>query len=159
MALFFQLNLHEFLTTVGLTLVITEEFGTEVQTYWAKSEFEELGYALDDLRSREGLTGAKGIGYVDVINKKVYSIISDELKNKIEEWAKLKKIDAVIWTDLKSNFEEKINTEFCIDNAMSYLKNLDNEEFERAKDYILKAPTQTQTQLKNEYLQYLKFKL
>ena len=51
-----------------LTLVITEEYGTEIETYWAISRYTTLDDAIKDLRKREG-TNRNGIGYIDLKNE------------------------------------------------------------------------------------------
>lgn len=130
-----------------LTLVITEEYGTDIETYWAISKYSKLEEAIENLRLREG-TNKKGIGFVDSNSNESQSKFSQSLIDKISAWAKEKSIDAVIWTDLKSNFSEKQNKEFSYENAEKYLMTLSGETKKKADKYIKKAPELTMTKLR-----------
>lgn len=130
-----------------LTLVITEEYGTDIETYWAISKYSKLEEAIENLRVREG-TNKKGIGFVDLNSNENQSKFSQSLMDKISAWAKEKSIDAVIWTDLESNFSEKQDKEFSYENAEKYLMTLNGEAKKRANEYIQKAPELTMTKLR-----------
>ncbi len=130
-----------------LTLVITEEYGTDIETYWAISKYSNLEDAIENLREREG-TNKRGIGFVDLISNENQSKFSKLLLDRISSWAKEKSIDAVIWTDLKSNFSEKQKKEFSYENAEKYLMSLNREAKIKADEYIKKAPELTMTKLR-----------
>lgn len=130
-----------------LTLVITVDHGTELETYWALSKYLSIEDAIENLRKREG-TNLKGIGYLNLENNLYSSNFSESLINKVKEWATSKSIDAVIWTDLKSNFFEKLNQQFTYENALDYLTKLEGELKIKAYEYIKKAPSLTQTELR-----------
>jgi len=130
-----------------LTLVITEEHGTSIETYWAISEHSSLNDAIENLKDREN-TNPIGIGYLDVKHQAMCSRLSRKLIKKISIWAESKGVDAVIWTDLKSNFKEKYREKFTIENAMSYLDSLTGKKKENAFEYIDKAPELTKTELR-----------
>lgn len=130
-----------------LTLVITEKYGTDIETYWAISKYSILEEAIENLRVREG-TNKKGIGFVDLNSNQNQSKFSKPLLDKISEWAKEKSLDAVIWTDLESNFLEKQDKEFSYENAEEYLMTLNGEAKKKADEYIKKAPELTMTKLR-----------
>jgi hypothetical protein len=130
-----------------LTLVITEEYGTCIETYWALSKFSTLNEAINNLQVREG-TNKNGIGFVNLIDGKNQSKFSKTLIDRISNWAKEKSLDAVIWTDLKSNFSEKQGEEFSFENAEKYLLALNEEKKVKADEYIKKAPDLTMTKLR-----------
>lgn len=130
-----------------LTLVITEEYGTDIETYWAISKYSKLEEAIENLRIREG-TNKKGIGFVDLNTNENQSKFSQPLLDKITAWANEKSIDTVIWTDLKGNFSEKQKKEFSYENAEKYLMNLSGEAKKKADEYIKKAPELTMTKLR-----------
>lgn len=130
-----------------LTLVITEEYGTNVETYWAISKYSELERAIENLQIREG-TNKKGIGFVDLNSGKTQSKLSKALLGQISTWAQEKSLDAVIWTDLQSNFSERQGKEFSYENAEKYLKSLSGNAKIKADEYITKAPKLTMTKLR-----------
>lgn len=130
-----------------LTLVITEKYGTAIETYWAISKYSKLEEAIENLRARED-TNTKGIGFVDLNSNKKQSKLSQPLLDNISAWAKEKVLDAVIWTDLESNFSEKQGKEFSYENAEKYLMTLNREAKKIADEYIKKAPELTMTKLR-----------
>lgn len=132
-----------------LTLVITEDHGTEIETHWTISDYSDLEKAIDNLREREG-TNKRGIGYVNVLGKDSSSNLSEDLIKNIENWAKNNELDGVIWTDLKSNFEEKSKMNFSLDNAMKYYHSLKGESKKKAIEYIQNAPKLTMTKLRKK---------
>ena len=130
-----------------LTLVIDENFGTLVETYWSISESSDVEESIENLRQREG-TIKERIGFLDLKNKRKRTHLSESSINKIEQWAIERNLSAVIWTDLSSNFKEKQGVDYSIDNAISYLKSLEGEIKEEADKYIKESPKQTMTKLK-----------
>ena len=133
-----------------LTLVIDEVNGSEIKTYWNTSSFSNLEKSIKDLKDREKTTN-RNIGYIDLIENKSYSKFSESLIKQIKNWAELKKLEAVIWTDLESNFYKYTNLDFSIENGLEYINNLDKITQEKAIEYINKAPEQTITKLRNRY--------
>lgn len=137
-----------------LTLVIDDKNRTDINTYWAISKYEILGEAIENLRFREGSKYKRIIGYVDLIKNIQYSYNDNSTRyfDKIKDWAKSKSIDAVIWTDLQSNFKSKFKEKYSCQNAMKYLNSLtDYCQKEEAKKYIEKAPENTQTKFRSYY--------
>jgi len=54
----------------------------------------------------------------------------------------------VVWTGLKSNFEDHCCKEFSIEAALEYLKTLSPEGKAMAFEYIVRAPDFVKTQLR-----------
>lgn len=133
-----------------LTLVIDEDNGSEIKTYWNTSSFSNLKKSIKDLKDREG-TNDRNIGYVDLTENSSYSKFSESLIKRIKDWAELKKLDAVIWTDLESNFQKIVKSEFSTENGLEYINNLDKKTKEKAIEYLNKAPEQTITDLRKRY--------
>jgi hypothetical protein len=67
---------------------------------------------------------------------------------RIRDWARATGFDAVVWTDLPSNFEEEIGASFSVERAEQYLKSLPRTVAERAREYIQKAPEEVNTPLR-----------
>lgn len=133
-----------------LTLVIDEINGSQVKTYWSISSFSNLEESIKNLRDRER-TYIRNIGYINLTKDISYTKFSESLIKRIKDWANLKKLDAVIWTDLESNFDKFTNSEFSMENGLGYIKNLDKKTKEKATEYINKAPEQTITELRKRY--------
>jgi hypothetical protein len=103
-----------------------------------------LDDAVCDLRAREG-TVIGNIGRIDVSLCR----LGDQPENPIIVWARLKKLDGVVWTALKSNFEEKRKHLFSVAAAVSYLKTLGPEGKAKAAEYIWRAPMFVKTDLRS----------
>jgi hypothetical protein len=68
----------------------------------------------------------------------------------IADWAKSKSIEQVIWTDLESNFSDKVEGKkpFSVPAAIEHLKRLSPNGQRMAADYVFKAPESVQTRLR-----------
>lgn len=130
-----------------LTLVITE--GKEkVQTLFAMSKFIELEKAIDDLSKREGCLRNQ-IGFLVKSNRRFHS--KSNIRNNIESWINQKdEIDAVIWTDLSMNFEEKLGFALTEDSAFNYLKHLPSDIKVEAEQYFRRAPMSIDTVIRRK---------
>jgi hypothetical protein len=131
----------------ALTLVIDNAHGTPTRVAWCISKRRTLEDALCDLRSREGTTLDK-IGRVTVTAEMAGADarVPDE---EIIAWARAKHLEAVIWTALSSNFQEKTKQPFSIDAALSYLKKLTPAGKAKAAEYIWRAPDFVKTSLRS----------
>lgn len=76
---------------------------------------------------------------------------------ELEAWlAKHEDIEAVIWTGLTTNWNEKLPREFSPDDAVRYLDKLDAERkqtrltYERAREYVRNAPPSIQTEVRTK---------
>jgi hypothetical protein len=129
----------------ALTLVIDQKFGTQIETFYTLSKRTDPRDVIYDLRSREGTT-IENIGFVNLENGEGHGC-DPEGREVIKTWASLKGINFVAWTDLKSNFDEQDPDKF-ITAAIAHLKNLDLMGIREAVKYIVKAPPQTNTHLR-----------
>jgi hypothetical protein len=138
----------------ALTLVIDPENGTECLTSYILSDREYLEDAICDLRVREG-TVVRRIGFVNLVDGSERSNIMPEASDVIRKWASTMEFDAVIWTDLPSDFEKKQGKPFTIENAINYLtKELNEVGTSRAYEYISKAPKESDTELRKEIVKH-----
>lgn len=129
-----------------LTLVITPN-GTEVQTFYTLSNYKTIEEAVLDLAVREG-TGRKSIGSYDK-SKKEFSDVNFQFKDNITEWIDQTDFDAVIWTNLKENWQKKTR------DRIEYLKSLKGATRTLAEEYIRKTPEQIRTNLRQEIVNQL----
>ena len=141
----------------ALTLVIDPKHGTDISTFVAISHFQHLDHALSNLCRREG-TSLESIGYVCCHCGKSRSNILSTASKRIADWAKKQTIDAVIWTDLPSNFDtidksaysdiDDPALPFSMTNAQRYLHGLQAVGAAKAREYIKKAPSEVLTALR-----------
>lgn len=134
-----------------LTLVLFAG-ASEVQTLWVRTDYIDIETAIERLAKRERTT-TDNIGFVDIqkgINR--CKVIPEILPN-IRSWAKQKRLDGVVWTDLPTNFEEKTKMEFNEDNVVDYIFGLPISESHNAELYVRKAPDQVDTKLRRRIVQ------
>src|SRR3989339_630921 len=67
----------------------------------------------------------------------------------ISSWADKRDIDAVIWTDLKSNFRDKKGETFSVAGAVSHIESLPDSEKGEAIKYIYNAPEFVKTEFRS----------
>jgi hypothetical protein len=133
----------------ALTLVIDAPNGALCRVAYTFSKRKDPEDAICDLMSREG-TVRKKMGFYSLDG---YRQQSRDLGafDSISAWAKSKRIDLVIWTDLESNFKQKsrLDQEFSVENAISHLAALDAEGKAKAIEYLKRAPAFVNTPLRN----------
>lgn len=130
----------------ALVLVIDQKLGTEVEVLHALSLRDDPADALSDLRTREG-TSMQKIGFVNLLTGKQRGR-DPEAVAMIKDWAKKMKFQVVAWTDLESNFKSKTSVEFSLAAALDHLKSLSTAGRREAVRYIVKAPKQVDTKLR-----------
>jgi hypothetical protein len=122
-----------------LTLVIDEANGVPIQTLYALAATASLEEAIENLRGREG-TNSRGIGHV-----RNGGHPQSRVEKPILDWVVDNGFDAVIWTALGSNFEQKTGKPYCVESALAYIDLLEASIRTSALEYISKAPTAVQT--------------
>lgn len=130
----------------ALTLVVEPAHGAICRVSYAMSTRKDPDDAIDDLRCREG-TAVKSIGYWFADGSRYQSRDGGTLE-VIRTWGGTKGIDVVVWTDLMSNFAQKIGKAFTIEAAVAYLGSLDPEARAGATEYVLRAPAFVDTPLR-----------
>lgn len=125
-----------------VTLVISDQFGKKCVTYWQLHKDENLDIAVTNLACREGCSVAR----IASIKKGAKS--SDNIEKTILSWLDGRSdIDAVIWTNLKSNWEKERKTPFSLKDLEEYLKEQQSRiNWEYISRYFRMAPEQTQTE-------------
>lgn len=136
-----------------LTLVIDPAHGQPVTTLFARSAFEDIDEAIENLRERENTTLEK-IGFVNLCNQSHSGFafaMHPAACNLIETWAKANNWPAIIWTALTPNFAQKQNKPFTPEAAVAYLFTLPHEQYKRATEYLAKAPETVDTPVRNRF--------
>jgi hypothetical protein len=130
----------------ALTLVIDPDHGTSCRVAYALSKRKTLDDAICDLRCREGTT-VKNVGFVMADGSRHRG--RDEATCKaVCEWSKENGLDAVVWTDLGSNFEEKRHKPFDVEAALQYVQTLSADGKAKAAEYVWRAPDFVRTPLR-----------
>lgn len=132
----------------ALTLVIDPKNGSSTTVAWCLTKRAQLKDAVVDLRRREGTNMAN-----------IRSFRLDEqpagptaVEKAILDWATDKKLDAVTWTALQSNFETKTGQVFSIAQAIAHVKSLSVDGKVKAVEYVRKAPDFIHTPLRSALL-------
>ena len=136
-----------------LTLVIDTQHGRDASTRYAESNRDELENAVCDLMHREG-TSRKNIGVVDC-RARPDQALTNELR--IWEWAVANNFDFAIWTTLSPRVPNDWGG-FSVHRAEAYLRDLPKICKEHARRYILNAPPEVQTPLREHLRAWLEEK-
>jgi len=129
-----------------LTLVLHPE-ALDVPTLWAYAVCGNLQQAIDNLAEREE-TSRNDIGFVSIPDNSNRCNVIPRILPRIKSWTEQKGLDAVVWTDLRSNFKARTELEFNEDNVVRYLRELKGEALRDAEEYVRKAPEQIETNIR-----------
>ena len=123
----------------------------KVTVLWAIMASNNLDEAIYNLREVEEIPASSQdkIGYVNLRSGRQRSSVVSDIADEIRQWGYMKKVEAVVWTDLPSNFEKETGTVFTDDNVISYLENLPNHSKKNAEEYVRRAPRQIRTGLRS----------
>jgi hypothetical protein len=130
----------------SLTLVLYPD-ADSVQSLWTLSTFSTLEDVIENLRQREGTTTQR-VGFARIPDGASRCQAVPQALHRIQSWGRGKALDAVIWTDLPSNFEEKTRMDLNSDNVIQYLRDLHGERLASARRYVVNAPQQITTRFR-----------
>jgi hypothetical protein len=132
-----------------LTLVLREGVA-DVQTLWAVLSDRELEATRQQLAQRErtvpaliGSLDRSGGGCLDSIPGADPSVLA-----RLASWLSDRQLDALIWTGLPSNFEERTGRPLSVDAAVRYLEQLPDDVRRVAEQYVRRAPRQVRTHIR-----------
>ena len=135
----------------ALTLAIDPAHGAHCRIAYAESTRKNPDDAICDLRSRE-VTVIRYIGAMFLDESRLHG--GDEAtREAIRTWAREKKIDVVIWTDLPADFQKKTGVPFSVDAACTHLQGLSAEGKAKAAEYVWRAPDFIATPLRQRLQQ------
>jgi hypothetical protein len=121
----------------ALTLVLDSVNGSDNQVAYGQSSRSNLSQAVEDLRIRER-TSLANIGFIHGDGRARSQDAGSS--SMIEAWAAARVFDAVVWTDLQSNFIHKTGKPFSIAAAVEHIRSISEDGRRAALDYIAKAP-------------------
>lgn len=139
-----------------LTLVIDEQSGQAVPTRYALSACASLEQARLNLQTREETPFLDRIGYVDLRSGACSAFAQQQHPDAcrvIEAWGRGMHLDAVVWTALGPNFQERNQGLFSISAALQHLEGLSGEARAKAFEYFAKAPLEVMTPLRRALAQ------
>lgn len=131
-----------------LTLVIDEADGEACRSGWWESGLTNIDAAIVNLADREG---SGSIGSIDLESSPDQGP-KRQVVDSIREWLREVGLDAVVWTDLKPNFREKVGHQFSVEAAMSYLQQVEGQTRRLAWEYLERAPVAVQTPLRRRLI-------
>lgn len=121
------------------------------QTYWASSTFRHVGAARQNLQSREG---AKNLEDIHSVTARGHTegAVDPVISARIRRWLKgAPGVQAAVWTGLSTNWPRKRTRNFTPEDTLQYVNELEHakdeakEAYDRAREYIINAPSQIQT--------------
>ena len=133
-----------------LTLVIDIVAGAQCPTRFVLSPRSDVSDAAEDLRRREG-TVQKHIGFY---NKRTDQSSIEKYPQQVNiidvlsQWCNEKRIDALVWTALPSNFKDETEVVFSVEAAITYLRGLPMSALENSLKYVRNAPEEVDTPLR-----------
>lgn len=126
------------------TLVVTEDWGSPVQTYWAFSSASDLTAARLDLQRRERTPDLRSIGGVTAAREILGWERLKTTGQVIAKWATEKGIDAAIWTGLKAKGFEGLSEK----ERAGWRQGLERSADQQVETYVRRAPAQVDTPLR-----------
>lgn len=130
----------------ALTLVIDRVNGVDCRVAYAKSKRANPEDAICDLRSREGTIRANiGFYFSDGSRQNCHD---SSTTRSITKWALEKNFNVVVWTDLRSNFEDVCGKPFALDAVLTHIQSLDEKGKSGTAEYIWRAPAFVDTPLR-----------
>lgn len=141
-----------------LTLVI-HPGSPDVHTYWALSAAADLDQGRQNLRVREGCN-SRHIHSVTALPQTENA--ASDIEARVRSWLLVRDdVEAAIWTALPSNWGEKRDRTFTSEDAVLYLRGLEDSKgapgltLDRAREYVTNAPAQIQTPVRKTVRQQL----
>ena len=134
----------------GRVTLVLEPSGWPVRSLWALIDAEDLEAARRDLGSREGI-GEKR--WPDLIGS--WPGDSPACILGLEEWARARKLDGVVWTALGPNFGE--DGKSLENQVLGHLQSLSGTKREKAERYVRRAPRQIDTRVRRRVEERLKW--
>jgi hypothetical protein len=132
-----------------LTLALRQGVA-DVQTLWAVMSCGTLDEARHHLARRErtdpgqiGSLDCSGDARVDSLD-----LIHGAAVPALASWLSERDLDAVVWTGLPSNFEERTGEPLGVDAAVRYLDQQSGDTRLAAEQYVRRAPAQVGTDIR-----------
>lgn len=138
-----------------LTLVSIPEAGGSTQvTCWADLAASDLEQARLELKVQEGTPNIRNIHALER-GGAVVGPVSYDVANTIREWLVRTDLDAVTWTGLEANWEQRRSDPLSGAAVVQYLREISRDKRRVAEEYIRKAPEQIRTRIRQDIEEHL----
>ena len=131
---------------MALVICLDTVHGVDCSTNVIASRRDAIGGTIEDLAQRErapeAFIGALCLETGHAQTKR------PELLDRVRRWCEATGWTGAVWTDLPSNFEERLGEPFSVKRALTYLRSLSDEVLDEAVRYIERAPPATDTPLR-----------
>ena len=134
----------------GRVTLVLDPSVRPVRSLWALMDAEDVEAARRHLGRREQIPERR---WPDLIG--AWPEDSSPCILGLEEWARARKLDAVVWTALGANFDEKCKS--LEDQVLSHLRLLFESKRDEAERYIRRAPRQIDTRVRRRIEAELKW--
>ena len=134
----------------GRVTLVLHPSARSVRSLWALMDAEDVEAARRDLGSRERIQEHR---WPDLIG--AWPEGSSPCILRLKKWARARKLDAVVWTALDSNFDEKGKS--LEDQVLGHLQSLCESKRDEAERYIRRAPRQIDTKVRRRMEAELKW--
>lgn len=123
-----------------LTLVIDPVNGIENHVWAGRTLHKNLNTAIKAVRKREKSSVHESIAYINLRdNSSRNTNTPPDVVQRIRTYAVQNKIDAIIWTDLRSNWEELKFCKFTNQNVINYFRFLPMDVQVKILTYVYQA--------------------
>jgi hypothetical protein len=130
----------------ALAVCLDAVHGVGCVTHAIASVRNEFGAVVADLARRERAP-VERIGVVCLASGHVNGS-SPEVAEGVRQWCADGGWRGAVWTDLPSNFEDRLGEGFSVGRAMAYLRSLTGASLDEAVRYFENAPAATDTPLR-----------
>ncbi|WP_250535759.1 hypothetical protein [Caballeronia sp. AZ10_KS36] len=130
-----------------VSLVVLES-GPVQPTFWARVAVDSLDAAREALRAREDVRAnvVDWIGSIPAPHGMTYP-----QSHAIASWLERNGADAVVWTALPPKSRERNGRMPSVDEAVTYLQSLGEEERDRAEAYVRQSPAGIRTPFRERF--------
>lgn len=122
-----------------MTLVILDG-ARPVRSLWALMDAQSEEDAREHLREREGIPARNAGKHVGIWPGRTTSGIAG-----LEEWARSRRLDAVVWTALPPKLETATGISPSEDEVLDYVRRLTGARRSVAEQYVRRTPRQIDT--------------
>jgi hypothetical protein len=140
----------------ALTLVIDRAHGTVCRVKYCFSKRSKPEEVFEDLRTREDMPRREDGGVPRTIGRAFRGIgvpvcrDGDSL-SEIQDWARRKEIDVVVWVDLSGNFENEKKVSYSVAAALEHLATIEDDVLSATREYVNRAPACVQTEFRRAF--------
>lgn len=135
-------------TNIEQLTLVPYDGAKDVPSLWTRIIHKDIVNAICNLAEREDCS-VDSIGYINLKKNEYNCKVVPKMSNMIAAWAISKDFEAVVWTDLPSNFFEETGGMLTEYNVLEYLKKQSKDGNSDAREYFERAPQQIKTHIRD----------